>query len=379
MNKKPVVLIIENSIDVTGALKSITSVAVGLKEHYDFQFVIPSGSRSRFWIERMGFSQIHELPMVEISKRVSSLIRYFPLLLLNTFRLRMIVKREKVDLIHANDLYNLLPVVYKMVGGVTRYVCHIRFLPDRFPKALFNVWLRLHQRYAAKIISVSHAVSKQLDDHPKNTVVYDELPIQEQYPETPESGTNKTEFTFLYLSNFMEGKGQNFALTAFAKIHNSLPHWRLRFVGSDMGLSKNRAYKLRLKEMAQSFHVVQKVELAEFTNDVEMEYKQASIVLNFSESESFSMTCAEALYFGRPLIATDCGGPSEIIDNGVTGVLVSNKNVNDMAEAMIRLALEKAARDTMGLKARQTIREKFHVIKTTFRIKEVYDIMLKRK
>jgi glycosyltransferase involved in cell wall biosynthesis len=373
------ILVIENSLDVTGALKSITSVAVGLKEHYDFQFVIPSGSRSRFWIERMGFSQIHELPMVEISKRVSSLIRYFPLLLLNTFRLRMIVKREKVDLIHANDLYNLLPVVYKMLGGVTLYVCHIRFLPDRFPKALFNVWLRLHQRYAAKIISVSHAVSKQLDDHPKNAVIYDELPLQERYPETLESDANKSTFTFLYLSNFMEGKGQNFTLEAFAKIYNSLPHWKLRFVGGDMGLKKNKDYINSLKRCAQELGIDKKIEWATFTEDVESEYKQAEIVLNFSESESFSITCLEALYFGRPLIATDCGGPAEIIDNGITGVLVTNKNVNDMAEAMIKLALEKASRDTMGLKARQTIREKFHVTKTTFRIKEVYDIVLKQR
>ena len=51
MKKKPVILIVENSIDVTGALKSITRTAYDLKGAFDFHFVIPKKSRGRTWIE----------------------------------------------------------------------------------------------------------------------------------------------------------------------------------------------------------------------------------------------------------------------------------------------------------------------------------------
>ena len=56
-------------------------------------------------------------------------------------------------------------------------------------------------------------------------------------------------------------------------------------------------------------------------------------MLNFSESESFSMTCLESLYYGTPLIATDSGGPAELFKHGESGHLVPNRDVQAMAKA----------------------------------------------
>jgi L-malate glycosyltransferase len=373
---KPRILIIENSIDVTGALKSITRTAYDLKGHFDFQFIIPTGSRGRPWIEGKGFTGIHELPMKEISRRLSSLILYIPFLLVNTFRLRKIIKQERIALIHVNDLHNLLPVVYKMFGGSIPYVCHIRFLPTKFPKVLFDFWLKLHLRYAKKIITVSHAVMKQLPNHPKITVIHNELPVEERYPEKIEPKTNKSTLTFLYLSNFMVGKGQNFALEAFAEIHKELPNWKLRFVGGDMGLMKNAAFRKVLKKRAKELGIFEKTEWIGFTEEVEREYKEADIVLNFSESESFSITCLEALYFGRPVIATDCGGPAEIIEQNKTGMLVENRNVEAMTKAMQMLAKNDVLRIGMGRDARLSVRNKFSIENTSYRMRKEYRAIL---
>lgn len=373
---KPRILIIENSIDVTGALKSITRMAYDLKEHFDFQFLIPAGSRGRLLIEGMGFNIIYELPMKEVSRRFSSLVFYLPYLVFNAFRLKKIVKQDRVELIHVNDLYNLLPVVYAVFGGSIPYVCHIRFLPDKFPKVLFNFWLKLHLRYAEKIITVSHAVINQLSNHSKITVIHNELPVDEQYPEKTEPDIGKSTLTFLYLSNFIDGKGQNFALVAFAKIHNQLPDWKLRFVGGDMGLEKNRAYRKLLQESAHELGIFEKTEWIGFTEEVELEYKQANIVLNFSESESFSITCLEALYFGRPVIATDCGGPAEIVEHGKTGFIVDNKDVIKMSEAMMLLAKDETLRNQMGIDARLSVRDRFSIANTSYRVRREYRAIL---
>jgi L-malate glycosyltransferase len=375
MSDKPVILIIENSIDVTGALKSIARAASDLKEFYTFQFLIPIHSNSKAYLDVNGFSTVHELPLLEINKRILSLFLYLPTLLVNSVRLKAIIKKNRITLLHVNDLYNLLPVIIRFVGLKTPYVCHIRFLPDRFPAWLFNFWLRLHIRFAEKIIVVSKSVEQMLPAHPKIKMIYNELPINERYPATMASPSH----TLLYLSNFIKGKGQLFALQAFANIHESLPGWRLRFVGGDMGLKKNKAYKKMLKDESEIFKVAEKVEWVEFTNDVEKEYKQADVVLNFSESESFSMTCVEALYFGRPLIATDCGGPSEIIEHGVTGILVPNRNVEAMSKAIMELARDKQKQEVLGAAARQSVRDKFNVKKTSFRIRETYDSAIMRK
>lgn len=374
--ERPRILIIENSIDVTGALKSITRIAYDLKDQFDFQFVIPTDSRGRSSIEGEMHTVIHELPMREISRRFSSLVCYLPFLVFNTFRLVRIVKEGKIDLIHVNDLYNLLPVIYKLIGGSIPYVCHVRFLPDKFPKVLFNFWLRLHLRYAEKIITVSQAVMKQLPHHSKITVIHNELPVEERYSEMAVPDSAKEIFTFLYLSNFMQGKGQNFALDAFAKVHSQSPNWRLRFVGGDMGLERNRIYKIELQNRAKKIGIFEKTEWIAFTEEVELEYKLADVVLNFSESESFSITCLEALFFGRPVIATDCGGPSEIIEHNETGLLVANRSIKAMAEAMLALANNGELRRKMGRDARSLVRKKFSVENTSYRVGKVYRSIL---
>jgi L-malate glycosyltransferase len=370
---QPSILIIENSTNVTGALKSITRTAFDLKEYYNFHFIIPKRSKGRFWIEGKGLNEITELPMKEISKRLVSWLLYFPYLLINAARLVRLIKKERVSLIHVNDLYNLLPVVLKLFGNKTPYVCHIRFMPDRFPSWLFNGWLSLHLKYAETIIAVSQRVKEMLPAHLKIIRIPNELPVEERYPDLVVPDKGKTTYTFLYLSHLIRGKGQNFALDAFAKIYREVPLWKLRFVGGDMGLKKNRKFKTGLMKRASSLGLTNRVEWVGFTEEVEWEYKQADIVLNFSESESFSITCLEALYFGRPVIASDCGGPAEIIDHGETGVLVPNRNINAMAVAMRQLAENTEQRNKMGMLARDRVRTKFSIENTSLKLKEVYE------
>jgi len=373
MTSKPVVLIIENSVALTGALKSIARTSYDLKEFFHFHFVIPKGSKGRLWIEGNGFQSIWELPMKEISRRLFGGLIYLPYLFVNAIRLNALIKSNKVALVHVNDLYNLLPVVVRLFGSRTPYVCHIRFLPDRFPPWLFNFWLKLHLRYASRIVAVSQTVLDQLNSHPKLILIHGELPSEERYPELVISESLNASFTFLYLSNFMQGKGQDYALEAFARVCQKLPNWKLRFIGGDMGMGKNQDYRETLKERAKALGVFDRTEWKEFTGEVEGEYKQADIVLNFSESESFSMTCVEALYFGRPLIATDCGGPSEIIDHLETGVLVPNRGLNEMADAMLNLATHSSLRNKMAINGRMAVRERFSIERTSYRLRAVYN------
>jgi glycosyltransferase involved in cell wall biosynthesis len=370
------ILVIENSVDVTGALKSITRTEYDLRSFFSFYFIHPQKSAGRPWVEAKGFKEIHELPMIELGKRPVNIFLYLPRLFQNAARLKRLIKQERIDIVHVNDFYNLLPVVLRLLASNTPYLCHVRFLPDRFPRLLVRFWCWLHIRYASKIIAVSEKVKSQLPKHPKVVVIPNELPVEERHPYVPETATSKGSYTFLYLSNYINGKGQNFALQAFANVHQRLPNWTLRFVGSDMGLSKNKAYKESLVYLVETLGIGHKVSWHGYVEDVEREYKNADIVLNFSESESFSITCVEALYFGRPLIATDCGGPAEIIDHDITGLLVANRSVEKMANAMLRLATDANLRCKLANQGRIGVSEKFSIEKTSLKLKSVYEEVL---
>jgi L-malate glycosyltransferase len=372
LNEKLKILIIDNSTDVTGALKSIVNSCTDLSDSFEFKFVIPRKSKAKEFIVRSGFTETLELPLIELSKKLVSVFLYFPVLILNSFKIVRVFKSEGFSLIHVNDLYNLLPVVPNLLGIRIPYVCHVRFLPSKFPGWLFKIWLKLHLTFASKVIVVSRVLEKQLPSNPKITLIYDRLPLNERYPAYVKQDSGTPIFKFLYLSNFIQGKGQNYALEAFYRIHALIPGWHLRFVGGDMGLKKNSLYRDSLVKRAEHMGINHKIEWVEFTNDVELEYKMADIVLNFSESESFSMTCLEALYYGRPLIASDSGGPSEILAGGQLGILVPNGDVNVMADSMEKLARNSNDRDRMSKRAREVTRERFNNDLASKQLKNLY-------
>lgn len=366
---KPRILVLENSVVMTGALKAIITSSEYLHSSFSFHFILAKGSIAGKWLEHGHFEGIHYWPITEISRRFSALILYLPRLVLNGFRLKRFVKEYGIDLVHVNDVYNLIPVVAAFFGCRTPYVCHIRFMPAGFPPWLFNFWFKAHLRYAKRMVVVSNALKNSLPPNDKIEVVYngtvfDGLPSPEDH--------NEHTHILLYLANVIPGKGHNFALEAFLKIHDEIPEWKLRFVGGDNGFEKNRAYLMSLKEKAVNSGIADKIEWKEFVDDVQSEYKAADVVLNFSESESFSMTSLEALSMGRPLIVSDCGGPAEIVDNGVSGFLVPNRDVDAMADAILKLAKAPALRADMGRKGALQMRERFDARVTTKKLMAVY-------
>lgn len=364
--RKPRILIIENSIAITGALKSIMRSAEGLRDHFSFVFVIPKNSTAIKLIRENGF-EAYELHMKELRKTIFSFITYFPVLIANAFKLSKIIGEYKIDLIVVNDFYNLLPAVYKVLKGKQPYICYVRFLPSKFPKTLVKFWCAWHNRYAHTTIAVSEAVKKELPQK-KVIVIGNELPAEEVQFSSPVSYT-----TILYPANYIQGKGHEFAIESFALIFRKHPEWKIKFIGGDMGLQKNKDFKANLINQAKRLGLDNQVEWHTFSENMPEEYLHAGLVLNFSESESFSMTCLEAMFYGRPVIATRSGGPAEIIDQGETGILIDVKDVDAMADAMEYLIKNSDKRELMAKRAYERVREKFSYEKTIGKLGESYN------
>jgi glycosyltransferase involved in cell wall biosynthesis len=310
--------------------------------------------------------------MKELRKSISSLLLYFPVLLYNAIRLKQIIRAHKIDVITVNDFYNLLPAVYRFLGGKIPYICYVRFLPSKFPAALVRFWCAWHNRYAHQTVVVSNAVKKELPYQQNVVVIGNELP-----PEPAAFTSTHYCNTILYPANYIQGKGQEFALESFSHICRNHPRWKLRFVGGDMGLAKNKAFKRELMALANRLWLQNNVEWHTFSDRLSEEYLTSGIVLNFSESESFSLTCLEGMYYGRPVIATRSGGPSEIIDQNDTGILVDIGDINAMANAMDYLMSNVDKRETMAHRAYEKIREKFSYANTIQKLREVYEGAIK--
>ena len=83
------------------------------------------------------------------------------------------------------------------------------------------------------------------------------------------------------------------------------------------------------------------------------EIAAASVVLVPSRIiEGFALVALEAAHLGRPVVATDVGGLSETVIDGVTGLLVPPEDADALATAVDRLLAAPDRAATMGTAAR---------------------------
>lgn len=352
------ILIIDNSTAFTGAFKCALNEAELLSEEHRFVFVLNSNSSLVQLLRDKGIT-VYTLPMVEIKRSIGVLLLYPFALLRNTFSLLNIIRKEKVDIVQVNDFYNLLGAMSRILGFKGKLLTYVRFLPSVMPGPLRKLWIRCGLRYSHRVIAVSDAVLNQLPAHPKAVRVYDPVQLSEKLPEKKYAAKQTT--SILYLANYIQGKGQDAALEAFAQAYRQNNDMTLMFVGGDMGLEKNKDFKNKLEQRTKELGIEGIIQFAPFNSNVEQSIKEADILLNFSEAESFSMTCLEAAFYGTPLIATRCGGPEEIVEHGRTGITVPVKDIHAMRDAILTLATNAELRKQYAEGGKEYVRSKFNI------------------
>lgn len=363
------ILIIDNSNRITGAFKCANRLALLFQQEHRFIFLLPQQSTNDSLLQEQGYST-YKLPMQELKKSIISVLQYPFYLIANLIRLKRIVKKEQIDCVVVNDFYNLLGAALLLTGSKVVLITYVRFLPSTIPKPLRTLWTKVAQRYSHHVIAVSDAVLGQLPNHPSTIRIYDPVAIEEQLPVAPyTSGTKQ----LLYLSNFTKGKGQEHALKAFAAANLQDQDVRLILVGGDLGLEKNQAFRAELEREAQDLGIAHQVSFHAFESNIEQLIKDSYLLLNFSESESFSMTCLEASFYGTPVIATRCGGPEEIIDHEKTGLLVAKQDIKAMASALTSLIHNVPLRNQFAEAAKRYVVTKF----TTEDFKKQFHQLLK--
>ncbi len=88
-------------------------------------------------------------------------------------------------------------------------------------------------------------------------------------------------------------------------------------------------------------------------------YRTAAMLVNPSLSESFGMSLVEAMAAGCPVIGTTAGGMPEVVDDGVTGLLVSPADTAALTAAIETLLADPGLRERMGVAGRARVAERF--------------------
>jgi len=88
-------------------------------------------------------------------------------------------------------------------------------------------------------------------------------------------------------------------------------------------------------------------------HDVPAFMNSIDLLLHPSKHDTFPRVLLEAAIMGRPAVATRCGGPEEIIEDGTTGLLAPVDDVEGISSAIVRLASDSQLRQHMGAAARR--------------------------
>jgi glycosyltransferase involved in cell wall biosynthesis len=146
-------------------------------------------------------------------------------------------------------------------------------------------------------------------------------------------------------------KGQHVLIEAFAKAFAGGTETAV-IVGAAMFGEEEVAYEAGLHDLAQSLGVADRVIFRGFREDTWRELVDMDVFVHASTTpEPFGQVIVEAMLAGTPVIAVGAGGPTEIVTDGVTGVLYPPADVDALAEALVRLRNDGVLRDRLAKNA----------------------------
>jgi glycosyltransferase involved in cell wall biosynthesis len=174
------------------------------------------------------------------------------------------------------------------------------------------------------------------------------------------------DFTFLYAGRHPRRKGADLVVDGIRRLRRSGARVRAILVGDPSFL-----------ELAgePGFQVQAKATRRQLCDDL---YPQADAFAMPSRAEGYGFTLVEAMSFGLPVISTTYGSIPEVIDHGVTGLLVAPDNGEAVFEAMRALATDPAAARAMGRAGRLRFERDFTRARFLGEMRVWYDSVLAR-
>lgn len=220
-----------------------------------------------------------------------------------------------------------------------------------------NFLMKLFSRLATKVIGVSPAVTTEyligklrLSDKKaitiNNGVALPRVVSEQEIQETRlRWGIRESDFVIGSMGRMWEDEHKRFSdlIKAFYLFSKENHDVKLLLIGDGR---EREGYE----KLVQELGLEDKVIFAGYQSDVHLYYQMMDVFALVSAREAFGLVLAEAMLNKLPVIATSVGGMKYIVDEGKTGLLVQEKNIEKIASKMELLYQNKQLRIEMGKK-----------------------------
>lgn len=285
-------------------------------------------------------------PLLEdITRSISELsyvrTTFFPFSKLASFKLRRAISPLNPDLVIVHKQIDI-ELVRKALGKDVNIVGVIHGYNSR------------HIEFADALIAVSDRVRKFLlesDYRGKVIVIPNMVNMNGAEPEYKKIGAIPRLGT---MGMFRRKKGMDVFIKSLAILKNRGVNYRASIAGKGYLRSK-------LVNLVEQLGLEEEISIRQWLrNDQKTDYIDS---LDFfvlpSRSETFGMVVVEAMARKKIVIATKCGGPEEIIENGLNGFLVDNDSPEAMADKIISLLDKPESLGAVSSQAYETAKTKY--------------------
>jgi glycosyltransferase involved in cell wall biosynthesis len=272
-----------------------------------------------------------------------------------TFRIARRLRQLKPDLVHTNSLkagfYG--GIAAKLAGVPVIWHARDRMAADYLPDPAVRLARVFIKRFASAVLANSQATLATLGQPSRATVVYSVVPEVIHTWGAWEARESRRSLTFGIVGRLAPWKGQHVFLEAFAR---AFPNGDQRAVviGSAMFGADEQRYAVALTEQARALGISERVEFRGFRRDVPRELKTIEVLVHASTTpEPFGQVIVEGMAAGLAVVATAAGGPLELINDGVDGLLYPLGDVDGLADILARLDTDPSLGERLGRAARK--------------------------
>jgi glycosyltransferase involved in cell wall biosynthesis len=321
-------------------------------------------------------------PKVEKNSGFAAYLSAFPAFV--SLVVRVAKAARQFDLLYANTPKAV--VVTAVVASILRkpFLVHLHDIIDASHFSRINRWLLvLAARFASGIIANSAATaeafqkaggkSDNLKIVPNGFCVhrfrsdqpdpFDALRLAQGRPfdAWPDSSTSmkrlvrETPLVGMF-GRITPWKGQKILIQALAK----LPNLTAVIVGDALFTEEDRRYKQELVELTERLGLAGRVQFAGFQPDILPFLRAVDLVVHCSVSpEPFGRVIVEAMLAGKPVIAARSGAPTEIIQHGITGLLVTPGDTEELVRAIEQLLDNRSWAETLATQGRESAAQRY--------------------
>jgi len=285
-------------------------------------------------------------------------------------RLYRVLREERIDIVHTNASRSTFYAGFAARAAGVPLIWHVRIAR---PDGLYD---RLLYALATRVITISHAVANRFpwDDGRKVSVVYNGLDTDLYLPGGAEGLREKFRLRDKIIVGLVgrvePDKGGRELIEALREARTGTPRLHLLIVGPPT------PYQRELEDEVRRMGLPDAVTFAGYRKDVPQVMSSIDILALPSRSEAFGRVLIEAMACAKPVVAFSVDAVPEVVEDGVTGLLVPRGDIDALAGAILKLAEDPLLRARMGEKGRERAERCFGIGEHVRRVESLYEEVL---